>query len=153
LSIEQQRQDALDDLDELLSEGTPTEQAITDAATANGLKPEVLLSIALKRYGDLEDRRDILALRKKQAQRERDSKQHEKDLREIAGKAAERSYYACLMDDPIREGQPVWSLGIGRIIDELGITERRYKDAVSEGYYSALRRLDRKHRTKAADRR
>lgn len=154
MSIEQQVRDAFEDLDELLLEGLAANEAITRAAQGNGLKPEILGARAIRQFGDLETHRANLTRAAEWRSQERNEQRafavREKQVREEAAHAAESTYYACCLDDPERAGRPSWSYCLERLAGRLKLSDGRLRQAAQETLYATLKRLDRKHGTRAA---
>ena len=145
--IEQQRRDAFDDLDGLLSEGMHLDEAITEAAVGNGLKPDVLRALVERHFGGLEAYQERIALRAGAAARENEDRQLERKVCEEAAIAAEHNYYACELNDPALAGRPSWPHAFAGWVERRKITDGRLREAAWEAYIEAVKRLDRKYGT------
>lgn len=157
MTIEQQVHDAFDDLDELLLEGVEIEDAVTQAAVANGLRPEVVMLRATSQFGDLEAHRGNLRRASQWRAQERDRQRafatREKQVREEAARSAESTYYACCLNEPEHAGQPSWPYCLERLSKRLGLTDYRLKQTARDELVATLTRLDRKHGTHTAHQR
>jgi hypothetical protein len=147
MSIEQQVHDAFDDLDGLLLDGLSVGEAIAQAATGNGLQPDVFRARAEHRLVDLELHRGRVELRALWAAHERERREFERKLRKDADAAAEAIYYEHNLDDPVRAGRPSWPIAIAGFTERLQISDYRLRQTVQRAFYVVLRRLDRKHGT------
>jgi hypothetical protein len=109
VSIEEQRRNALADLRDLLSQGAAPDEAVAEAAEANGLKPEVLAQVGVRLISEQEN-----LISAKQLNDARVDRQRRADR-------VVQSYRDALVDDPKAEPEAI-ELSIG--IDDFSKDEK-----------------------------
>jgi hypothetical protein len=157
VTIEQQIRDAFADLDELLLEGADIDTAVSEAARAHGLRPDVLMHRAKSQFGDFEVHRASLKRAAEWRAQQRGEKRafaiQEKYVREEAAHAAESTYYACCLNEPEHAGTPKWPYCLERLSERLEVSDHRLREAARDELVATLTRLDSKHGTHTAHQR